>query len=844
MRYYLDGSDWEADYFIPDEDCCRWQMAAWNLHNMLLDNASGAGFADPDANAPASYRATVPGCDRSVLLENGVISDPYYGRNMDHSRWSEKAAWAFRKSFVLPENIREKERFQLHFCGIDYRAAFFLNGRCLGHHTGAFIPFDADVTDHIRREGENLLAVIFDPMPQASPNHTDPFIMKPAEFADFHRSQMSYGWDWARAMAAAGIWDHVYLEGFDTARIADCFFRGDDSGNVDLTLDIQAVCNTSQTLEISLEPVGFKGRKFEFEEKLTLGYGRCTRKVNFQCPDAALWYPNGYGEQNLYSLKLSLAGEVICKQVGFRKLEMVRNVNSPDGAYDLTFCINGKKIFARGVNWVPSDMMYCRCDGDKYERLVRLAADGHTNLFRIWGGGIIEKEEFYAACDRYGIMVWQEFMHACSSYRKDPEYLAFKEREAEAVLRKIRNHVSLSLICGGNELLYYGEIPNSPLLMLYKRKSAELTPDLPYHITSPDRSRPGERDHGPWHFIEHELINKDNRLLVSEVGCPGFTEFDSVKKFIPQADWERPLSQNWKYHFAIPRGAQGWQMQTESFSCRNSAELCQAVMATQSNINCYWLNHCRRQFPHTSGCFFWQYNEPWPTLSLSIVDYYTLPKTAYYHLKRCQQSTTLALKENSWFCRGGRFAAELFLISDREEADLEYTFRLLTADGVVLAEKREHCSAISGAVKVDDISSVELPASPVGGVILAEMRLYRGKEEIFADTQLYGVPDFKKVFTVPEAEISASAVIEKDESGRENILRVTLHNRNLAALYLRLDLPECDLKRVYWQDNYITLAPGEKRIVTANITCSDEVPGDLEISAWNCPAKKIPLEFA
>ena len=116
MRYYLDGSDWEADYFIPDEDCCRWQMAPWNLHNMLLDNASGAGFADPDANIPASYRATVPGGDRSVLLENGVISDPYYGRNMDHSRWSEKAAWAFRKSFVLPENIREKERFQLHFC--------------------------------------------------------------------------------------------------------------------------------------------------------------------------------------------------------------------------------------------------------------------------------------------------------------------------------------------------------------------------------------------------------------------------------------------------------------------------------------------------------------------------------------------------------------------------------------------------------------------------------------------------------------------------------------------------------------------------------------------------------
>ena len=124
MQYCLDGADWEADYFISDAECVHWQMAPWNLHNMLLDNASGSGFISIDGGYDASFKATVPGCDRSVLLANGVIADPFFNRNMDHSRWSEKAAWAFRKRFVLPDEMKAKKHFQLRFCGIDYRAAF------------------------------------------------------------------------------------------------------------------------------------------------------------------------------------------------------------------------------------------------------------------------------------------------------------------------------------------------------------------------------------------------------------------------------------------------------------------------------------------------------------------------------------------------------------------------------------------------------------------------------------------------------------------------------------------------------------------------------------------------
>ena len=839
MKFYLDGCDWEADHFISLEEHVKWRDSGWVLHNMLLDHAAGAGFVNPDKPCKAAYTATIPGCDRSVLLENNVIADPYYGRNLEHSRWAENMSWAFRKRFVLPEEIKNKKRFQIHFCGIDYSAEFFLNGNWLGNHTGAFVPFEADVTDYIRRDGENLLAVIFDPIPKALPNHRTPFENAPSEFAEYHRSQMSYGWDWSRSMPAAGIWDHVYLNANDGARLTDCFFRAQGSGDVELSLDIMARKKDTFTVNIAVEPIGFEGRSYSFERELLLEYGSNTEVLHLQCPDAELWYPRGYGEQRLYRLTIIIDGEVTSKQVAFRTLEMLTNENSPEGAYDHTFCFNGRKVFARGVNWVPSDLMFSRCRAEGYERLIRLAAENGTNLFRVWGGGIIEKEEFYDACDRYGIIVWQEFMHACSNYRKDGEYLAFKAIEAEAILRKIRNHICVSMICGGNELQYYSEVPYSPLLEQYRKITAEFAPDLPYHYSCPDRSRPGERDHGPWHFIEHSVINAHDRLLASEVGCNGFTEYESLCKFIPERDLEEPESQSWKYHFAYCCRLQDWHAQAAVFDTENSAQLCQATMAIQGDINRYWMTHCRRKFPHTSGCFFWQYNEPWPTLSLSMVDYYSLPKTAYYQLARVQKSVILSLREDSWFCRDGRFKADLFLTADVAAEALEISFRLLTADGTELYKKEFSGSYQAGTLCLGNIAA-DIPATPAGGVVLAEMRIISGNELIFADTHLYGVPDFKEIFRSPKAAVDFSAKLLPAAEKGEKLLRVTLRNGNFAAFYLRLNMPGTDIHNIYWHDNYVTLAPGECRIITANIT-GDTEPEKLEISAWNLPAETVSI---
>ncbi|MBE6379964.1 MAG: hypothetical protein E7047_03455 [Lentisphaerae bacterium] len=842
MKFYLDGSDWEADYFISDFDYAAWTTNGRRLHNMYLDNASAAGFIREENPMAAQFKATVPGCDRSVLVENNAIADPYYGRNLDHSRWSEKMSWAFRKKFTLPEEMRNKKRFQLHFCGIDYQAKFLLNGVYLYEHTGMFIPFEADVTDCIRREGENNLVVIFDPVPQAMPDHQDatPEGCKPAQFANYHRAQMSYGWDWMRGMVAAGIWDHVYLNANDDARITDCFFRSQASGDVELTVDTIAQKKAAFELQIDIEPANFSGRSYHFTRELNLVHGDNSTQMHLECPAPELWYPRNYGKQNLYRLTLTLDGEETVKTVAFRTLEMRRNPNSPDRAYDQTFTFNGQAVFARGVNWIPADLMHSNCGAAEYERQVRLAAENNTNIFRVWGGGIIEKEEFYDACDRYGVIVWQEFPHCCSCYRSDPEFVAFKAREGEAILRKLRNHVSVAMICGGNEMMYYGEYPENPIYVQYRKLTEKFAPDLPYHVASPDRSRPGERNHGPWHFMMHEQINPHDRLVASELGCNGFPEYESVKKFIPEYELETPDSQSWKYHFAVPCRNQDWHVQMPWFNVTNTPERCQATMFVQSDILGYWMNHCRRKYPHTTGCFFWQYNEPWPTLFLSVIDYYTLPKMAYYRLGRVQKNTILSLQDDSWSCADGQFAAKLYLTSDLPTGELTGSFRLLTGDGKELLQRSFTGVYGSGSVLLDELNAA-LPDDVPGGLLIAELRIKNAAGEIiFEDDLLYGVPDFKNIFTAPACALTAEAVCSKS-TGNENLLRVTLRNSAdaFAALQVRLNLPEIDHKQVYWRDNYVTVAPGCEKVVTAALTGS--LPEVVELTGWNMQNVKVAI---
>ncbi len=806
MKINLDGNGWEADYFLSEDQYNSWRSRSRNLENMLIDSALSSGFVR-GAAAPGAMRGAIPGCDRTFLLENGSATDPFFGRNLEQTEWAEKHSWAFRRTFRVPDHWRGS-RVRIDFKGIDYEALFFFNGELLGHHKGMFIPVGFDITGLVRFGEDNLIAVAFFPAPQGKPNHRD---HEPADFAGFHRTQMGFGWDWSRKLVPTGIWDSVTVSAYENTRLRDWHFTH-DGGKVLLSLEIESRSAKESSLSLSLKPYNFEGGQASCEKILALQPGSNQVDVEFAVSDIRRWEPNGYGFPALYTLEIMLDGESHQSRVGFRTLETRRNPDSPEGAYDQTFVINGTPVFARGVNWVPADLMASRVTPEDYEHLVDLAAGAGVNLFRVWGGGMIEKEAFYDACDRYGILVWQEFMHSCSNSPKDAEFLAFKRREGEAILRKLRNHVSLTLLCGGNEMQYYGEIPDSPMLRNYGELVRELAPGIPFHVSSPDLSRPGERGHGPWNWCEHADYNRHFRLLASELGCNGMPEYDSLHRFIPEPELKAGRGPALNYHFYNRTNSHDLGIPVREFAPADMEEFCRASMFAQADAAQYMMEHYRRLFPYASGCFFWQYNEPWPTCAWSLVDFYGVPKMALHALRRANAPVLLSLEDASWRCSGGELAAKWFITCDRPCSGTA-KLSAMTVSGQPLFER-----SVAGRWEAGTHELAVLKEPVPSGELIAVFLELDGQPR---NVRLYGSPDFGAAFRLPRTKLTV----------RRSPGRVTVTNTgNAVAVHVRLDFPELPPKQLRLSDNYLVIGPGESREVATTEAADRE---RLRITAWN-----------
>lgn len=807
MEKILLNGIWEGDYFLSLDEHAKTRIPR-TLHQMGRESAASSGFIT-GKKLPWVMQGTVPGSDRTFLKENGQAEfDPFFGRNLEFSRFSENYSWAFRKFFTLPENWKNR-RILLNFARVDYKAVFFVNGEYITEHSCASYGLTFDITENVKSDGENVISVLFAPAPDGLPNHLSD---RPADFAQFRRTQIGFGWDWSRRYQPMGIVDSVTLISYEKCRISDSFLKFDGRKAV-LEMEVENRFDCEENLSVTLEPENFTGKSVSFEKKVALEAGN--NKFSFELPlpdDLKLWYPNGEGEQNLYKLTLTLGDCTESKVSGFKTVKMTRNPDSPENARNLTFNINGKPVFARGVNYVPAELDFSQATAEGYQHLVQAAKTAGINLFRIWGGGVIEKDAFYEACDRAGIMVWQEFLHACSQYDKSAEFLARTRREGTAIIKNLRNHVSITLFCGGNELLYYGEIPDSPMLKQYGELVAELAPGLPYHTTSPDLSRPGERHHGPWHYRSHGEWNTHFRQFASELGCNGTPVYESVKRFIPEKELEAMSGPSMDYHFFNKEGLNSlYRPVNEFFDVENMEQFCAASLFSQADTIGYIMQHYRRQAPKASGCIFWQYNEPWPTASWNVIDYYGLPKMSFYTLKEANVPVLLSLKDESWAVKDGKLSAGWYITSDRGFTG-KAALKAVSSDGRTLFTMEKEGSWEAGTFLLDKINE----AVPEG--LTAVFLTLDGK---YAGVRIYGAPDFKKFFEVPACEVSAEV------SGNSVIVKNT---GSSVAFNIQLSFPSLPDKAVLFKDNFLTLAPGETRVAEF---CGKADGAELKISSLN-----------
>ena len=403
--------------------------------------------------------AAVPAPVHKVLMDAGLLDDPNVGRNSLAARWVEEAVWVYRREFDAPPEARSA-RAWLVFDQLALYARVYLNGNEVGHHANAFRPARFDVTGKLH-SGANLVVVrletgIWETADLPSADYMGaPTPWKRA----FHRApQYQYGWDWNAHLVNVGILGDARLEwakGVRVEQFAAFAAPSEDLSRATLTVRafVEGLGEEPARATLSAR-VAETGERAEAAVEIAPGEGRCEVTVEMQSPE--LWWPRPHGEPHLYTVEVELdcEGERRSEtlRTGVRRVEVDRSAHPVEGEH-FVLKVNGRPVFCKGGNWVPPDLLYSTVDGPRTRELVRLATEANFNLLRVWGGGCYVDEALGDACDEAGVLLWHDFIFACSKYPgDDPDFAAEVRREAEWNVRRLARHPSLVVWCRNNEI--------------------------------------------------------------------------------------------------------------------------------------------------------------------------------------------------------------------------------------------------------------------------------------------------------------------------------------------------------------------------------------------------------
>lgn len=615
--------------------------------------------------------AQVPGDLISDLVRNNNIKEPYFGRNSHKALWVDNFNWLYDAEFEA--DPASASRTFLVFDGVDYFAEFFLNGILLGSHEGMFGRILYDVTGKL--EQTNKLEVKIQGIKDSWLEKLNPnrFELNESARVKVLKMQMSFGWDFAPKMKNYGIWDDVYLLETGPVFIHDIHVKPNaDTGEVALqaTIDARMPKNVKAQVKVSGSGIDENAPKtFEFPEaEMERGINRL--QFDFKLEDFAQWNTWDFGEQRLYILELSMTvdgvvSDVISTTFGFRKIKFIRNEKSSEDDIPWTLVLNDKRLFMRGLNWVPPDSMLANATREKYEALLNLAKEANANILRVWGGGIREKKIFYDLCDRLGILVWQEFPLACAfraKYSRSKRFLELIDKECSSIVMSLRNHPSVALLSGGNEIPIRR---NKKVLSRIGDVVAELAPEIRYIHASPCK---GESHNWiVWHgYGNHLDYLGDPAKIISEFGLQATPHVESLKKFIPEDElW--PIGKTWYHHRAQVKKLKKYA--NVSLAGDKLEDFVKASQHAQAFYIKLAIEHLRRHKYERSGALVWQLNEPWPGISWSLVDYYLEPKPGYKAFKQAM-SPLLAGVEYRIEQRspGDEVETSLFIVNDFHKA--------------------------------------------------------------------------------------------------------------------------------------------------------------------------------
>ncbi len=772
--------------------------------------------------------AAVPGGVHTDLLALGRIPDPFVGDNERRVAWVAEADWEYRYQFAITPDLLAQPHIWLVCDGLDTLASVALNGQILGRTDNMFRQYRWDVAPVLRAAGNDLRITFASPVQYVRAQQAMRPLAGVAQAIPgaphLRKAPCQFGWDWGPQLPPVGIWRDIRLEALDAARLTDVHLRQfHDRGAVRVTAQL-TVENRTAGLAALLQVTAPDGTTQTTRTALTSATGSV---LSLDIDHPQLWWPNGLGAQPLYQVRVQLKdSEVLLDEktyhLGLRTIELRQE---PDGwGRSFRFVVNGQPFFAKGSNWIPADTFPTRLSEVALEGLIRSAAQAHQNMLRVWGGGFYEDERFYDLCDRYGILVWQDFIFSCSIYPlDDPDFVENVRDEVVENIRRLRHRTSLALWCGNNEMEQgwaewsWDQPELNDLKAAYDRFfhhtlpawCADADPDHAYWPSSPSSGTPFQAPNGQiqgdahywdvWHGRKpFTAYRHQYPRFMSEFGFQALPPLDTIRTYAAEPDWNMTSYIMEQHQKNASGNALIVSQMLETFRLpKDFDSLVYLSMVLQAEGIRYGVEHWRRQSARVAGTLYWQLNDCWPVASWSSLDYFGRWKALHYAARRFYAPLLLSIED-------APPRQSIFLSSDLRTAwqgSVHWT--LATLDGQVLAADQKAVQvAPMGVTAVAPLDFSAFLDEDIRRERVFTAELWQGEQRL-ARQSAYFAPT--KHLSLVDPHIQAE-VTETD--GR---LTIDLSARSLARLV------ECTLTGadVIFSDNYFDLPARQVIAVTA-----------------------------
>ena len=808
------------------------------------------GF-NADKSKSVTLQGTVPGMVHPDLQRQGMIPDPFWRDNFKQCQWPEFWSWTYKRTFdVAPETL-SKQWIQLQFDGIDTYSEIYLNGRKLATTNNMFMPYKFDINGWLKEKG-NTLEVRLQPLEKMVGDKAREKQFKGA-FGDPYRAyvrrmQCTFGWDWVPRFITYGVWRSVRIVGYDNARVDDIFIYTQElkKNNALMGLEIAATNRTKDAQNVKITC-------FDPQNKpvwnTTKSIANEPLKLDFEIAEPQIWWSNGLGEHPLYRVQVELfdtKGKLLHQksvETGIRTVEIEEIKDKEGNGSSFTVILNGKRVYIKGGNWVPADPFPARITKNQYATLLKQAQDAGVNMLRVWGGGIFEPQEFWDLCNRMGILASQDFMLACGGYPDDDkEFVQLYKKEVEANVKLIRNNPALVFWCGDNELGLNKKPSEEWSCKLMNQNEiapmmAKLDPSRSFRITSPYGNDPEKTNSlisGDSHvnsFLSAEFKDKNfdfsnYRSIISKYSAGRFMSEQTtagsppksvLKKFMNDEDLSG--TEMYELHDIDNPGAAGHRTlfshmeylseQLYGKTQDNNDQRIRQMEYLQYEFVRLALEGSRLRKFYSSGIQFWMYNDCWPALGWSLIDYWGGRKAGWYGFYNGAKPVIAASEANGktlnwWICND---------LPESVKAKVRILIQPVDGKATVLNEFETQIAA-NVSVKVADLQLDELKRKLLNSAVLVcEV------SGSFGTDRSYWTSGKPSDIVYPQTNLTVSQKNTYDSG------EVTVSSDKWARV-VTLE------GNVDFDDNYFELLPGETRTIKWK---AREIPYNekIKVSCWN-----------